>query len=68
MACLSAPSSTDDGSPEAIDSKGPADQAMFSYQPVPVDEQEAEQAFESLYQVLYYRWQPEPVISNGGGK
>lgn len=62
------PGLTDDGSPEAVDGKGPADQAMFSYQPAPVDEQEAEQAFESLYQVLYYRWQPAPVISNGGGK
>lgn len=43
-------------------------QSMFSYQPLPVDEQEAEQAFESLYQVLYYRWQTTPVTGNGGGQ
>ncbi|MGO1461740.1 MAG: DUF2066 domain-containing protein [Marinobacter sp.] len=44
------------------------EQDGFSYQPSPVDEQEAEQAFESLYQVLYYRWQPAPVIDKDGGK
>ncbi|NWN90854.1 DUF2066 domain-containing protein [Marinobacter adhaerens] len=27
----------------------------------------SEQAFESLYQVLYYRWRPEPVIDNNAG-
>ena len=43
-------------------------QSMFTYQPMPVDEQEAEQAFESLYQVLYYRWQSTPRISNGAGE
>lgn len=41
---------------------------MFTYQPMPVDEDEAEQAFESLYQVLYYRWQSTPRISNGAGE
>lgn len=46
----------------------PAEQEMFSYQPVEVDEQDAEQAFESLYQVLYYRWQPASVIGSGGGQ
>ncbi len=47
----------------------PADEesSMFSYQPVQVDEQEAEQAFESLYQVLYYRWQTAPAIGDDGG-
>jgi len=44
------------------------DQSMFTYQPSPVDEEEAEQAFESLYQLLYYRWQPTPVIVNDGGQ
>lgn len=39
-----------------------SDQPMFSYQPLAVDKQEAEEAFESLYQVLYYRWQPAPTI------
>lgn len=43
-------------------------QAAFTYQPSPVDEEEAEQAFESLYQVLYYRWHPVPVIENDGGQ
>lgn len=28
----------------------------------------SEQAFESLYQVLYYRWRPEPVIGNNAGE
>jgi hypothetical protein len=32
------------------------------------DEEEARQAFESLYQVLYYRWQPSPVIGSDGGE
>lgn len=48
---------------EADGSNGEA--SMFTYQPVQVDEQEAEQAFESLYQVLYYRWQSTPTIGNG---
>lgn len=42
--------------------------SMFTYQPVQVDEQEAEQAFESLYQVLYYRWKSTPAIGSGGGE
>lgn len=42
--------------------------SMFTYQPSPVDEEDAEQAFESLYQVLYYRWQPEPVIGNDSAR
>lgn len=45
-----------------------SEQAEFTYQPSPVDEEEAEQAFESLYQVLYYRWQPAPVIENDDGQ
>lgn len=36
-----------------------------SEQTQPADEQDAEQAFESLYQVLNYRWQPSPVVSSG---
>lgn len=32
---------------------------------LPLDSEGAEQAFESLYQLLYYRWQPSPAIGNG---
>ncbi len=42
--------------------------SLFTYQPVPVDEEDARQAFESLYQVLYYRWQPSSVIGSDGGE
>ncbi|MBK1852646.1 DUF2066 domain-containing protein [Marinobacter sp. 1-4A] len=54
--------------PEGELEKESSEQTMFSYQPSPVDEEEAEQAFESLYQVLYYRWQPVPAIGNNGGQ
>lgn len=44
-----------------------ADNALFVYEPLQDrDEQDAEQAFESLYQVLYYRWQPAPAVRGGG--
>lgn len=33
---------------------------------LPLDSVGAEQAFESLYQLLYYRWQPSPAIGNAG--
>ncbi|KMQ73967.1 hypothetical protein Msub_10135 [Marinobacter subterrani] len=46
-------------------SEGPS---LYTYQPVPVDKDEAQQAFESLYQVLYYRWQPSSVIGSDGGE
>ncbi|WP_029655387.1 DUF2066 domain-containing protein [Marinobacter daepoensis] len=40
--------------------------AGFSYQPLaPGDEEDSEQAFESLYEVLYYRWQPAPGVDGG---
>ena len=45
-----------------------ASPSLFTYQPVPVDEEDARQAFESLYQVLYYRWQPSSVIGSYGGE
>ncbi|PCM46441.1 hypothetical protein CPA50_09920 [Marinobacter sp. ANT_B65] len=45
-----------------------SEQSVFTYQPSPVDEEDAEQAFESLYQVLYYRWQPAPVIGSDGAQ
>ncbi|MDL0432548.1 DUF2066 domain-containing protein [Marinobacter sp. TBZ242] len=41
---------------------------LFVYQPLLVDEQESEQAFESLYQVLHYRWQPSPIIDSEDGE
>lgn len=42
---------------------------LFSYQaPEGVDEEDAKQAFESLYQVLYYRWQPGVVTGNDRGQ
>ncbi|WP_373001209.1 DUF2066 domain-containing protein [Marinobacter sp.] len=46
----------------------PVDTSLFTYQPVAVDEEEAREAFESLYQVLYYRWQPSSVIGSDGGE
>ncbi|MGO1502239.1 MAG: DUF2066 domain-containing protein [Marinobacter sp.] len=63
---------TAEGEPEATSKDqagtGSSEQAMLTYQPSPEDEEEAEQAFESLYQVLYYRWQPASVIENDGGQ
>ena len=48
------------------DTQDSASAVGFSYQPLaPGDEQDAEQAFESLYQVLYYRWQPAPGATGG---
>ncbi|WP_240339545.1 DUF2066 domain-containing protein [Marinobacter sp. BW6] len=48
--------------------EGSEETELFTYQPVPVDEEEAREAFESLYQVLYYRWQPSSVIGSDGGE
>jgi len=59
---------TSESAPEEGAGAGASEQAAYTYQPSPVDEEEAEQAFESLYQVLYYRWQPAPVIENDGGQ
>ncbi|MDX1557691.1 MAG: DUF2066 domain-containing protein [Marinobacter sp.] len=54
------------------DQQAPAQESeetsLYTYQPVPVDEEEAREAFESLYQVLYYRWQPSSVIGSDGGE
>ncbi len=36
--------------------------SLFAYDSLLAEEDEAEKAFESLYQVLHYRWQPAPVI------
>lgn len=63
--------STEQGAEASGQSEGDSEkggQSMFTYQPMPVDEDEAEQAFESLYQVLYYRWQSTPRISDGAGE
>ncbi|MBY6194415.1 DUF2066 domain-containing protein [Marinobacter hydrocarbonoclasticus] len=59
-------SRNDTEAPAGTDAQGSAETAGFSYQPLaPGDEQDAEQAFESLYQVLYYRWQPAPGATGG---
>jgi len=41
---------------------------LFVYQPLLASEEETEQAFESLYQVLHYRWQPASIIESEGGE
>ena len=59
-------SRNDSEAPAGTDAQDSASTAGFSYQPLaPGDEQDAEQAFESLYQVLYYRWQPAPGATGG---
>ncbi len=46
--------------PESSDADNP-----LAYEPLGIgDEEDAEQAFESLYQVLYYRWQPASMIGS----
>ncbi len=57
-----------EGSDQQTSVAGPEETSQFTYQPVPVDEEEAQEAFESLYQVLYYRWQPSSVIGSDGGE
>lgn len=44
-----------------------ADGAL-AYDTLLIGEDEADQAFESLYQVLHYRWQPAPVIGGEPGE
>ncbi|MDX1757456.1 MAG: DUF2066 domain-containing protein [Marinobacter sp.] len=39
---------------------------LFSYQPLAVEDAEAEKAFESLYPILHYRWQAAPAVRPGG--
>lgn len=41
---------------------------LFVYQPLLVNEEESEQAFESLYQVLHYRWQPASIVDSENGE
>jgi len=41
---------------------------MFVYDTLMAGQDEVDQAFESLYQVLHYRWQPASVIEGGSGE
>jgi hypothetical protein len=41
---------------------------MLAYDTLLIGEDEADQAFESLYQVLHYRWQSAPVIGGERGE
>ena len=41
--------------------------SVVAYNGMPVEEDEADIAFESLYQVLHYRWQPASVIQGESG-
>ncbi|EMP56490.1 hypothetical protein MSNKSG1_04126 [Marinobacter santoriniensis NKSG1] len=64
------------GSPDAVSPSGNgADvkdkgvaSTTFTYQPLAKDKADASQAFDSLYQVLYYRWQPAPNIGTEPGQ
>ncbi|MDR9425955.1 MAG: DUF2066 domain-containing protein [Marinobacter sp.] len=52
--------SSDEKKAESSDIDNP-----LAYQPLETgDEEDAEQAFESLYQVLYYRWQPASIVGS----
>lgn len=35
---------------------------LFRYQPLLGEQEDSERAFESLYQILHYRWQPSPGV------
>lgn len=41
---------------------------LFVYQPLLGDVEESEEAFESLYEILHYRWQPASVIGTDVGE
>lgn len=41
---------------------------LFVYQPLLGDAEESEEAFESLYEILHYRWQPGSVIGSDAGE
>ena len=61
--------SVEQGSQESSGSEQPepgdATENPVAYQPLSTgDEKDAEQAFESLYQVLYYRWQPTSIVGS----
>lgn len=45
-----------------VNSTSPDANPLFAYESLLAEEDEADKAFESLYQVLHYRWQPASVI------
>ncbi|MGM0769526.1 MAG: DUF2066 domain-containing protein [Pseudomonadota bacterium] len=62
-----------DGSGQAVTSEDGAEESsealsdpLFAYQPLlaDADAEESEEAFESLYEILHYRWQPASVIGS----
>lgn len=55
------------GEPEA-EPVDPLSDPLFAYQPLLADAEEAEEAFESLYEILHYRWQPASVIGSDAGE
>ncbi|WP_245725923.1 DUF2066 domain-containing protein [Marinobacter mobilis] len=60
---------TGDNEGTAADTVGESEEEageLFSYQPLTLSAQEKEQAFESLYPVLHYRWQAEPAAEGIG--
>lgn len=53
---------------QSADTAGASANPLFVYQPLLANEEESEQAFESLYQVLHYRWQPATIIESEDGE
>lgn len=49
---------------EAADPEAPMSDPLFVYQPLLTGPEESEEAFESLYEILHYRWQPASVIGS----
>jgi len=50
-----------------LDNTAPDIDSLFAYDDLLAEEEEADKAFESLYQVLHYRWQPASVIQGESG-
>lgn len=40
---------------------------LVRYQPLMVEEEDSDEVFGSLYQVLHYRWEPQPGVVGEGG-
>lgn len=59
---LPATQDEDKGATDANNAE-PSSNPLYAYDALPTGEEESEQAFESLYQVLHYRWQPASVIT-----
>lgn len=53
---------------DSVESGNASTNPLFVYQPLLVNEEESEQAFESLYQVLHYRWQPASIVDSENGE